>query len=259
MPIKEQNAARILYHRLTAQLLEAASLAEGEGVIRRYTSGQELHLTLQHRGETENLVLAFYHPGAAAAEEQACYEVRVNHAAKTAEIETIREEGEGSFLRRLAQLQRYPVESRELTSRSGHAPANALLYQKMLRLFPEMEAAPAGTICQAPGVIGRDLPRPQLHILQHTAHEMTVEIAPLEVEGIDSMIIAMDKRGQTAGVTEISGAFGRYPAYLPYPDGKEMPPAERETYTRTLSTWLDSLQPTPYYIGVKTGAHPVRG
>jgi hypothetical protein len=57
---------------------------------------------------------------------------------------------------------------------------------------------------------------------------MILEISPTGLAGIECMTVALDKTGKKAGVIAISGAFGHSPAYLPYPDGKEMPPAERE-------------------------------
>lgn len=234
--IEGSNAARVLYDRVMTHLPEIASLPEGKGVVLHYANSQELHANCSRRSETEELILAFYHFGSQAVpEEQACYEVQLDHAAKTAHATPLRQEQEQPLLYRLAQLGRHRPQHRERVSPSGHSSANTALYQNLLRLFPNLDAAPLGQARK-----NRNLPG--LCVLHRSDTEMMLEISPTGLKGIERIAVALDKIGKTAGVTEVSGEFGHYPAYLPYPDGKEMTPAERESYTIALSGWLDNLR-----------------
>lgn len=239
LPFKKTNAARLIYDSLLTQLPEIASLREGEGVILHYAGGQELHANIQHRGEIEELILAFYQSGKEMPREQACYEVQVNHTAKTAQVTPIRQDEEQTLFHRLTRINRHRVQNRELISRSGHSPTNTRLYQKLLHLFPVLETTPPGRFRHPMRRSGK---LPDIYILQNDSNEMTLEISSIGTNGIDRMTVALDKTGKTANVTEISGAFGRYPSYLPYPDGKEMTPAERESYSRMLSDCLANLE-----------------
>ena len=73
-----------------------------------------------------------------------------------------------------------------------------------------------------------------IYLLCNDTEGAVLEISPMEMEGLFTMTVVLVKKRAIAGVIEINGAAGRYPFYLPYPEGKEMTPNEREAYSLML-------------------------
>lgn len=232
-----KNTGLELFRKITNVFPQiASSPPAGEGSLLKFNTDSEVHLNVTGRenGST-TLLLNFYNSTG----EEACYEINIDHTRKTVSAETVRAETPQSLFSRLAQVERAPSKTRTTLSRSGNANINQSLYQNLQSLIPNLDEVGTGRIEADKRKTRQGRGGIEIYALQNDLSEATLEISPVNIDGITRMTVAIDKKNQTAGVVEISGAFGRYPAYLPYPDGKEMLPAEREKYSQMLSDWLD--------------------
>lgn len=216
-----KNLGLQLYRKIIGVFPEIVSMHTGEGNLLKFDDTRELHLNVTSSGnEASTLMLNFFN----SANEEACYEIHIDHAQRTASAETVRAETVQPLYSRLAQAERSPSKIRTLLSRSGRAETNQSLFRKLQSLISNLDQVGTGKL--------------EIHILQNDPMETTLEISPINIDDISRMTVSLDKKNQSAGVVEISGSFGRYPAYLPYPDGKEMTPQEREGYSQMLLEYM---------------------
>jgi hypothetical protein len=231
-----KNVGLQLYRKIAGVFPDVASIPTGEGNLLKFDNDRELHLNVAGvENETSILMLNFFK----GRDEEACYEIHLDHTRKTASAETVRAETVQPLYSRLVQTERAPSKIRTLLSRSGRADENQTLFRNLQSLILNLDEVGTGKIEIDKGKTKQGRGGIEVYILQNNPAEATLEISPINIDGITRMTVAIDKKTQTAGVVEISGAFGRYPSYLAYPDGKEMLPAEREEYSRLLSDWLN--------------------
>lgn len=223
------------YKKITSLFPEIPTLPDGQGILLRLADKFELHANLQHRGENDEVVLGFYRTGENTFDELASYEIRLNHLAKTAWVSAIRQEEKQSLNSRFAQIAGLPVQSRALISPSGSSPINEQLYSAIQDIAPHFGEAESGAFIEKGSALQRDF---DIYVLANGLVEAVLEISLIGIDGLSTMTVALDKKRKTASVVEINGAAGRYPFYLPYPEGKEMPPVERDAFSRMLYDWL---------------------
>ena len=242
-----KNTGLELFRKITNVFPQIASLPPaGEGSLLKFNTDSELHLNVTGRANgTSTLLLNFYNSTG----EEACYEVHIDHTRKTVSAETVRAETTQSLFSRLAEVQRAPSKNRTTLSRSGSADINQSLYQNLQILVPNLDEVGIGRVDADKPKTRQGRGGIEIYVLQNNMSDATLEISPVNIDGISRMTVAIDKKNQTAGVVEISGAFGRYPSYLPYPDGKEMLPAEREKYSQLLFDRLERK------MKIKTNIH----
>lgn len=224
------------YKKITALFPEILTLPVGQGILLRLVDSFELHANLRHRSEDEEVILGFYHTGENTFEELASYEVTLNHPARTARASAIRQKEKQSLRSRFAEIAGLSVQSKTLITRSGSAPINEQLYQAILEIVPHLGRAESGRFLKKESVLQEGF---DTYVLCNNPAEAVLEICPIGIDGLSTMTVALDKERKMAGVVEINGAAGRYPFYLPYPEGKEMHPAELEVFSRML---YDRLQ-----------------
>jgi len=223
------------YEKIISLTPEILTLPVGQGVRLRLRDNFELHANLRHQGEDDELILGFYRTGGSAFKELASYEIMLNHLAKIARVSVIRQEGKLSLTKCFAQIAGLPVQSRALIALSGSSPSNEQLYSAIRDIAPRLDEAEFGGLIAKESTLQRGF---DIYVLANGLVEAVLEISPIGIDGLSTMTVALDKERKTAGVVEISGAAGRYPFYLPYPDGKEMPPVERDAFSRMLYDWL---------------------
>ncbi|MCA0235849.1 MAG: hypothetical protein LCH81_05665 [Bacteroidetes bacterium] len=236
MPAAGKKSAEVLYHMLLKHFPETPSLSENEGVVLKFSDDRELHLNLtQNSSNSTGVILLNFYTGQ---EEDACYEISLDHSRRTAAAEIVRIENNQPLYSRLVQFGRFPLKSRSLLSPSGKEEINRLLFGSILRMLPDLNLMNPPKKAP-PRFRKKGL---EIDILQNTDVEATLAISPINIDGILEMTVLMDKKSQTAAVRQISGSFGRYPSYLPYPDGKEMLPHEREEFGQILLEKMIDLQ-----------------
>lgn len=223
------------YKKITTLFPEIPTLPVGQGILFRLTDNFELHANLRHRGENDEVILGFYRTGENTFDELAGYEIRLNHPAKTARVSVIRQEGKLNLTKCFAQIAGLPVQSRVFISPSGSSPINEQLYSVIQDIAPHLDKAKSGAFIEKGSAFQQQI---DIYVLANGPLEAVLEISPIGIDGLSTMTVALDKERKTAGVVEINGAAGRYPFYLPYPDGKEMPPVERDVFSRMLYDWL---------------------
>lgn len=236
MPTIGKMAASVLYKASLKHFPEAASLPEGEGSLLQFETGAEIHLNVQSQspGRTQAL-LAFFSKAKGGLEEDACFEIDFDHAAKTLQTETVRGDAEKPLASRLSAVERSRLQGRSGIARAGSGTSGEQLYARITAFAPEVEGL-------TPAQRGRTGQKPKINIMQNMAAEMSLEFSDIGLKGIHSMEVAVDRVRKTASVTAVSGPFGRYPSYLAYPDGKEMLPHEREKFGQRLMGRLGARQ-----------------
>lgn len=230
-----KNLGLQLYRKIIGVFPLAISLQPDEGNLIQFSRDLEAHLNVVDQGSTASTILLNFYRGST---EEGCYEVRLDHVQKIATSETIRAATEQTLYSRIAQVERAPVKIRSLLSRAGQGDINQALFNHLQNLIPNLETASAGKTAPYQGKPKRGTDGVDICILQNDSNAAMLEVSPININGITQMTIAIDKNKHTAGVVEISGSFGRYPAYLPYPDGKEMTPQEREGYSQMLLEYM---------------------
>lgn len=240
MPTTGKMAAGVLYKAALKHFPEAASLPEGEGLLLQFETGAEIHLNVQSQspGRT-NALLAFFSKAKDGLEEEACFEVDFDHAAKNLQAETIRGDAEKPLASRLSAVATSRLQGKSMISRAGNGASGEQLYAKILAFAPEIEGPSTGQTSARRGRAGQ---KPKISVMQNTAEEMSLEFSDIGLKGFHNMEVAVDKFRKTASVTAVSGSFGRYPSYLAYPDGKEMLPHEREKFGQMLLGRLGAVQ-----------------
>ena len=233
-------AAGVLYKTALKHFPEAASLPEGEGALLQFETGAEIHLNVQSQspGRTQAL-LAFFSKAKGELEEEACFEVNFDHAAKTLQAETVRGDTEKPLASRLSATARSRLQGKSVISRAGSGTSGEQLYAQIFAFAPEVEGLSHDQTSAKRGKAGQ---KPKINVVQNTAAEMSLEFSDIGLKGFHSMEVAVDKTRKTASVTAVSGSFGRYPSYLAYPDGKEMLPHEREKFSQMLMGRLGAAQ-----------------
>lgn len=240
MPKTGKMAAGIVYQAILKLFPETPSLQEGEGVLLKFEKGAEIHLNVQgQEPKHTQAVLAFYSLKSTAIEEDACFELGFDYTAKTVQAEIIRAEGEQPLAGILSGFKRLQMQGRDRISSAGSGVVSKMLYNKILAFLPAIEEGKTSQPHASQVRAGRKL---KINILSDTKETMSLEVSNLGLKGFYSMDVDINKSQQTASVTAVSGASGRYPAYLPYPDGKEMMPHEREKFSQILLENLVSLQ-----------------
>jgi len=219
------------YKKITTLFPEIPTLPVGQGILLRLTESFELHANLRHRNEDDEVVLGFYRTDENSFEELASYEIMLNHLAKTARVSVVRQDDKQSLRSRFAKIAGLLIQSKTLITRSGSAPINEQLYRAILGIAPYLERAESGGFLKKESVLQEGF---DIYVLCNNPAEAVLEISPIGIDGLSTMTVALDKERKTAGVVEIKGAAGRYPFYLPYPEGKEMHPAEREAFSHML-------------------------
>ena len=233
-------AAGIVYQAILKLFPETPSLQAGEGVLLKFEKGAEIHLNVQGQEQKHTqAVVAFYSLQDTAIEEDACFEVGFDHTAKTVQAETIRAEGEQPLAGILSGFKRLQMQGRDRISSSGSGAVSKQLYSQILAFLPAMEEGETSQPHASQIRAGR---KPKINILSNTAETMSLEVSNLGLKGFYSMDVDINKSQQTASVIAVSGPSGRYPAYLPYPDGKEMMPHEREKFSQILLEKLGASQ-----------------
>lgn len=225
-------AAGIVYQAILNLFPETPSLQAGEGVLLKFEKGAEMHLNVQgQEPKHTQAVLAFYSLKSTAIEEDACFEIGFDHTSKTVQAETIRAEGEQPLAGILSGFKRLQMQGRDRISSAGSGVVSKNLYSQILAFLPAMEEGETSQPHASQIRAGR---KPKISILSNTEETMSLEISNFGLKDYYSMDVDINKLHQTASVTAVCGAFGKYPAYLPYPDGKEMLPHEREEFSQIL-------------------------
>lgn len=232
-----KNVGLQLYRKIIGVFPQVASLPAEEGNRVKFDKDREVHLNIVNQANESSIILLnFYN----CANEQGCYEIHLDHLKKVATSEMIRAETEQSLYTQIVQIERAPIKIRSILTRTGYADTNQMLFSRLQSLIPNLETAGTGKTDFNRGKTKSSRSIQEIYILQNDLTEAMLEISPINIDGISKMTIALDKKKRTAGVVEISGIFGRYPSYLPYPDGKEMMPQEREKYSQILLNYFDN-------------------
>lgn len=232
-------AAGILYGSLLKQFPEAHFLPEGEGIMLKFQDGSETHLNVQSQsGGQTKAVLSFFSKAKGSLNEEACYGVEIDRSEKTLQAKAIREETETPLSRRLSGRGKPQLQQRVRIAPSGGGETAELLYAQILAFAPEL----GNETLKLSARQGRGAKAPRISVLSNLGGEMGIEFSNLGLEGFYGMDVSLDKTRKTASVAAVSGAFGRIPSYLAYPDGKEMPPHEREKFGLILLERLGAVQ-----------------
>jgi hypothetical protein len=232
--MKRKTGTQILYDKLLELFPSVADLKLGEGMLLKLSNRKEVHLNRQ----AESAILAFYRKQGKNLAEEVSYEIQLDHVNKQLQAEVIRHEDEKSLFSRLSLASRTGLKTREGVSMSGEGEISKALYRQICVVMPVFDEATVGNEYPAVTFKSRRQEPPKMYVMNKSELNATVEFSGIGVDGIGKMTVCLDMEKNTASVIAISGAFGRYPSYLPYPDGKEMMPHERGKYSRMLNAWL---------------------